>query len=86
MSDAISHNKHNQRLWNKAREYTCMYYGMIPMKNHTKEEIEEWLEDYGRTPEQMKSELQKHGMLWWIDMSKEALEYYASTQFKELTI
>lgn len=66
MSDAISHARKRQRFFDEARELTCMYYGLIPMKGQiTKEYIERWLSKWGRTPEQMKQELEELDMFWW---------------------
>ena len=66
MSDAISHSKHQPRLWNEARKLTCMYFDYVPISNDiTKDYIEEWLSKYGRTPDTMKSELEELGLMWW---------------------
>jgi hypothetical protein len=57
MTDALSHQRKQEKLWDSARLFMNQYYGHIEMKNNTKEWIEDWCTQYGWTPRELADEL-----------------------------
>lgn len=58
MSDAMSHARKQQGLWDDARYFTGVYFGKVEPKAPVSNEwIEKWLSRYGWTPKEMAEEL-----------------------------